>query len=627
MKKPRVRQTLLLTGLLAAGLMSGWTGFQSGANVQEAGRPASAPDYPLAYSDPDGPGPRPDGLPRVEGELVLDLRDDCTPQQLAELKARYAIELRYNSIHSDQPKLFLSTVAEERMPELLQRLAEEPLVENVSPNYVLSLPQEATMAAEALRSRPAQEGFPNDPMGNLQWHMDQINVKQAWPISTGKSAIVSVIDTGVGYRDFGEFKALEDLENTRMVPGYDFVHDRPEAIDDHAHGSHVAGTVAQSTNNGKGVMGVAFDAKIMPIKVLSARGSGTLGDIADGIYFSANHGARVINMSLGGGFAESTLATAVRKAHQKGVIVVCAAGNSGASRPGYPAGYPEAVAVSATDFEENLTFYSNKGPAIDIAAPGGDTRSDRNGDGHPDGVLQNAPVPGRAHTQDYLWFMGTSMACPHVAGVSALVQSLGVTHPAAVERLLKSTARSKGPEGKEAGYGAGIVDAQRACWKAGIEFGAWRLGLGLLLFALPALAMLRRGDFLGLALGKPAAVMAASGFFFWPLLFSSATAPSWMLTTALPSWGIHLLGVQHHGNPLLFSALIPVILSMLVVGAGPLRGMVAGLSAGWGAHLLFAAFTGTVGMLFMPALLSPLWLLANGLFLVFLATILGEKQP
>jgi len=317
----------------------------------------------------------------------------------------------------------------------------------------------------------------------------------------------------------------------------------------------------------------------------------------------------------------------VRKAHQKGVIVVCAAGNSGAGRPGYPAAYPEAVAVSSTDFEENLAFYSNRGPAIDIAAPGGDTRADRNGDGQPDGVLQNTPVPGQTTRHDYLWFMGTSMACPHVAGVSALVESLGVTHPAAVERLLKSTARSKGPEGKEAGYGAGIVDAQRACWKAGIEFGMWRLALGLVLFALPALAMLRRSNILGLMLALPAAIMASSGLFFLPLLSSGVTPPSWMLTTALPSWGLHLLGAHLHGNPLLFSCLIPVALSLAVVDIRPLRAAVAGLSAGWAAHLFFAAVTGTVGVLFIPGLLSPLWLLANGLFLVFLATVLGEDQP
>lgn len=617
----------LMSGLLAAGLAgSAWFGPRSGADNRSAA-PLPDPELPVTYTDPDGPsGIRPAGLPRVQSELVIDLQDDCSDSQREELLRKYGLDAHWNSVHASQPQLLLAHVDEQRMPELLASLPLEPVVENVSPNYVYSLP-EGEQAAVRADAPPTGDEFPNDPLGKYQWHMDQIHVKKAWPIATGQDVTVAVIDTGVAYRDMGDLRKLEDLENTSMVPGYDFVHDRPEAVDDHAHGSHVAGTVAQSTNNGKGVMGVAFDASIMPIKVLSARGSGTLADIADGIYFSARHGAKVINMSLGGGFSESTLATAVRKAHQAGVIVVCAAGNSGAGRPGYPAGYPEAVAVSATDFDENLTFYTNRGPAIDIAAPGGDTRVDKNGDGLPDGVLQNTPVPGRPTQHDYLWFMGTSMACPHVAGVSALVESLGVTNPAAVERLLKSTAKDKGPEGREEGYGAGILDAEKAVWKAGIEFGTWRLGLGLLFLVLPALAMLRRGYLLGLMVAVPGAVFAASGLFFLPLLQSGPTAPCWMLTTALPSWGLHLLGAQHHGNPLFFSCIVPVILSLLAVDIRPLRSLVAGLSAGWAAHLMFAAVTGTVSVMFAPGLLSPLWLVGNALFLLFLSTVLGEEQP
>ena len=628
MKHPSYR-SLLASGLLAAGLLATWQGVQHFQTARDAS-PALSPELNLTYSDPDGPGPRQAGEARVTGELVLDLKDEATAQEIAQLQQRYGIESKLNSIHAGAAQLRLVDVDESRLPELLEKLAADPLVENCCPNYYYELPAEEQAASAIFRAAQPENSFPNDPMGKYQWHMNQINAQKAWPIATGAdvaAAIVSVIDTGVAYRDFKDFKPLEDLENTKMVAGYDFVNKRPEAIDDHAHGSHVAGTIAQSTNNGKGVMGVAFSAAIMPIKVLSARGGGTLSNIADGIYFSADHGAKVINMSLGGGFAEATLRTAVAKAHAKGVIVVCAAGNESKGRPSYPAAYDGAVSVSATDFQENLTFYSNYGPAIDIAAPGGDTRSDKNGDGYPDGVLQNAPIPGQATRHDYLWFMGTSMACPHVAGVSALVESLGVTNPAAVERLLKATARSKGKEGQEKGYGAGILDAERAVWKAGIEFGAWRLGLGLILFALPALAMLRRGYFLGLLLALPAAVMASSGLFFLPLLSSSPTPPCWMFTTGFPSWGLHLLGAPMHGNPLLFSALVPVVPSLLVVDIRPFRSLVAGLSAGWAAHLAFAGLTGTVTVLFIPGLIGTLWLLANSLFLIFLATVLGEEQP
>src|SRR5204863_1518261 len=134
------------------------------------------------------------------------------------------------------------------------------------------------------------------------------------------------------------------------------------------------------------------------------------------IRWAADHGAKVINMSLGGPFPVGAIRTAVKYAHDKGVVVVAAAGNDGRGRVGYPARYPEVVAVAATQFDESTTFYSNWGKDIDIAAPGGNTRVDQNGDGQPDGVLQNTVHPNDIRRTGYLMFNGTSMASPHVAG-------------------------------------------------------------------------------------------------------------------------------------------------------------------------------------------------------------------
>src|SRR5690606_16757092 len=165
--------------------------------------------------------------------------------------------------------------------------------------------------------------------------------------------------------------------------------------------------------------------------------------------------------------------------------VVCAAGNEARSRVGYPAANDHAIAVSATNYERGLSFYSNWGTAIDVAAPGGDTRSDKNGDGKPDGVLQNTIAIQNPTVSEYLWFQGTSMASPHAAGVAALIVGEGVTHPDEVERVLKKSA--KHPNGAEWDkyYGAGIVDAEAAVAMAQSQYAPERAGLlGFLLIAL-----------------------------------------------------------------------------------------------------------------------------------------------
>jgi len=574
----------------------------------------------VTSSDPDGWGPLPGNVPRVEGQLVVDLKDGLTSADLQSLNQKYGLDLKYNSAYSYESALTVGEVGERRMPELLTQLAADPNVESVSPNYIYE--------SYAMPPVPAGEDFPNDPMKKFQWHMDQIRVQKAWPWSTGQHVTVAVIDTGVAYLDWKEFKQAEDFDKAGWTGGYDFVNKRAEACDDHCHGTHVAGTVAESTNNGKGVMGVAFDAKVMPIKVLSKFGSGTLADIADGIRFSADHGATVINMSLGGPFGDSTMGAACRYAYSKGVTIVCAAGNSNRNKPGYPAGYPECVCVSATDFNEELTFYSNHGPQMSIAAPGGDTRADKNGDGKVDGVLQNTIQERRPDVNGYYLFQGTSMASPHVAGVAALINGLGVTNPKAVESVLYGTARSKGKEGREKGFGAGICDAERATWRAGFVYGAIRLGLGAVLLALPLLAMLRRGWLLGPILALPGLVIGASGLFFLPLAHPQNTAYHTLLTQGFPSWDMALLGAGGHGNPLFFSCLLPILLSILVVESNALRAIVAGFSAGVAAHLLFAAVMGTVSVQFMPiALIGRLWLAGNGLICVFLSVVLGEDQP
>src|SRR5689334_9267631 len=159
---------------------------------------------------------------------------------------------------------------------------------------------------------------------------------KAWEKSRGKGVVVAVLDTGIAYEDHEDFRRVPDLKGVKFAPGYDFVNDDAHANDDHGHGTHVAGTIAQATNNREGVAGVAFEATLMPVKVLNHFGSGNSADIADAIRFAADHGARVLNLSLGGGLRSSVMESAVAYARKKGATVACAAGNSGFGRISYP---------------------------------------------------------------------------------------------------------------------------------------------------------------------------------------------------------------------------------------------------------------------------------------------------
>lgn len=304
---------------------------------------------------------------------------------------------------------------------------------------------------------------PNDPLYKYQWHMNKVYADEGWEVGDrGKGAVVAVIDTGVAYEDYGQFKLARDLKGQAFTKPYNFVDRNEHANDDHGHGTHVAGTIAQATNNNEGVTGVAFNSTIMPLKVLSAMGSGSTQDIADAIRYAADNGANVINMSLGGPFPSRVMGEACKYAYEKGVTIICAAGNESSDDVGYPAGYDECIAVSATDTNDELSWYSNYGAKVEIAAPGGDTRVDKNGDGYKDGVLQNTINPRNVSEDVYALFQGTSMASPHAAGVAALIVGCGVANPAEVREVLKASARPVGSGVGDPRFGAGIVDAYSA---------------------------------------------------------------------------------------------------------------------------------------------------------------------
>jgi serine protease len=564
--------------------------------------------------------------------LVVDFKDDISAQELA---AEPFVEVPVSDYSATDRLYRIDFATAEEAAAAATRLAHDPRVESVDYDVEATIPPDeafvtsgASMEAECAASAAKPADFPNDTCFRYQWHLRQIGLPDAWKLGQGKGVTVAVIDTGVS--------RVGDLAETNFVPGFNFVSNNANAEDDHGHGTHVAGTIAQSTNNKLGVAGVAFGVSIMPIKVLSARGSGSMAGIAQGIRWAADHGAQVINMSLGGPFPVGTIANAVKYARAKGVTIVAAAGNDGHGKVSYPARYPGVIAVAATQFDESTTFYSNWGPEVDIAAPGGNVRVDQNGDGKPDGVLQHTIVPGNTSQTDYLWFMGTSMASPHIAGVAALIVGAGVRKPDAVEEILLGTARAPKSKGSELAttearvddhYGAGVVDAAAALRKVQVGRGAGEFGLGGGMALLGALLIRRRGrSLIRLGGGFLAALIAgSSGLFLLPFVSSSVHPLVSWLSSGFTLDVANALGPAALGNPLLWSAILPMTLTVVFYGVPRLRPALAGFGFGIAGVLLFAAVTNTVDVRYVPDFLDRFWLAAHATVAALFATAVLRK--
>ena len=550
------------------------------------------------------------------GYLVVDFDDGISQQEVDTLEKGWGLDLHFNSVEGEADGVTIGRFAGD-LATLLARIRRSPEVEAAEPLY----------RYHALFT-------PNDPDFKYQWHMKTVHAPEAWDYSRGKGVTVAVIDTGIAYADYqNKFKAVEDLEGASLAPGWDFVHDRKEALDDNGHGTHVAGTIAQVTDNGVGVTGLAPEATLMPLKVLSAQGAGNSADIADAIRWAADHGANVINMSLGGGAYSVVMASAVKYAENKGVVIVAAAGNNGTGHVSYPAAYKGVIAVSATRFDDQLAPYSSWGKQISIAAPGGDKSVDQNHDGKVDGILQNTIVQGDPTRQQYALFQGTSMASPHVAGAAALVMATGVTDPAAVKEALFSTARKvHGRTGWDEKYGFGVLDAGAAVKDAKEETGLWRLVAAFLVAGLLFLKGRKGpGGALASTVLRPsfavALLLTSAGLFFLPALipwFPGMRAAS----TPLMDWGLLAFGAGGHANPLGWSAILPFALALFLFQVKALRPALAGIAAGAAAFLLQSLLAGDADVVLIPGrFLDGVWLLVNAAAALLLAWTLTRREP
>lgn len=438
---------LLLLGLLASVVLVGVVA------ASASGGGSIAPGSPAGQVEQGGR--------TVPGELIVHFKEGTPQARQTAVTSSNGVGLKRLLASGRHATVSVPVGREE---EFRERLLSDPAVRFVEPNLIRT-------AAFT----------PNDPFFSFQWNLPMIQAEEAWDISQGAGVTVAVLDTGVAYEDFDDggiaYAQALDLAGTVFVSPRDVVNGDSHANDDNGHGTHVAGTIAQSTDNSEGVAGVAFQATIMPVKVLNGDGVGTAADVADGVLWAVNNGADVINLSLGGAGITLAERQAFAIAKTFGVVVVAAAGNGDDGGVGeavllYPAALPSVISVAAVGLDGVLADYSNygsgeEGSSLDLVAPGGDVE-DLNNDTFIDGVLQNTYLDFCGAPSDppdftdfvYCFSVGTSMAASHVTGVAALLLSAYPSlTPNQVREVLTCSAKDLGPPGVDMEYGSGLVQA------------------------------------------------------------------------------------------------------------------------------------------------------------------------
>lgn len=532
------------------------------------------------------PEPEVAEVPAVPGELVVDLLDGASVADRDAVAALLGTSLEWVHPLAEDEALAVGQVPD--LAAALKILDGNAAVEVAEPVMELRLDPQF-MGADLADDGAASAGFPNDPLYSKQWHLDAMGAPEGWARTPrGRGVIVAVVDTGVA--------VVADLEGTKVLEGKSFVRGESSPIDGNGHGTHVAGTIAQSTHNGIGTAGVAPEATILPVKVLSRGGSGMSHWIAAGIDYAVDEGADVINLSLGGSYSR-VIHTAIKKARAKGVVVVAAAGNSGRRGVSYPGALVESIGVGATGPGGGIAPYSSYGKGVDISAPGGDKRK-------PGGGVWQDTIDGKGHA--YREYQGTSMATPHVAGAAAILLSTGSCDADCVEQTLIGTARGEGWNEK---FGHGQLDLNAALSRTSDRLG----GLGFLLGALMA-ALIANLAHAGRGFTRTAAAfggLAAGGIFFLPRIGLFGMVGE-MLSQPFLAWPNVLLGPGWASFPLWLSAAVPIGVAFVLGASKTARPIALGFCAGVGAHLLHAAATGTLSPSWMPGFMEGPWLAING---------------
>ncbi|CAG7620206.1 S8 family peptidase [Paenibacillus allorhizosphaerae] len=315
-------------------------------------------------------------------------------------------------------------------------------IEYAEPHF-LYLTNQTDEAAPSTPPNSKSVLTPNDSLyRRYQWNLPLIETEAGWNVTKGsEDVVVAVVDTGVDLNH-------SDLKD-QLISGYNVVNPDSQPLDDVGHGTHVAGVIGALVNNNLGVAGMSWYNRIMPIKVLDQSGAGSTYAVAQGIIWATDHGAKVINMSLGNYADAQFLHDAIKYAYDHDVVLIAASGNDNTERPGYPAAYPEVFAVAAADSNKAKASFSNYGDYIDVAAPG---------------VSIASTYP---HNQ-FAALSGTSMASPHVTALAALIRSANPSlKNTEVMQIMRDTAMDIGPSGKDKYFGYGLIDVVAALKAAG----------------------------------------------------------------------------------------------------------------------------------------------------------------